>query len=349
MVLFTKRDRRDSSMKHRSRLPLLVSVLLVLALTACGSSDSWDNWRDGTHLAAGPNGWAVLTDDGRVATVSLDGEASWLEGWTDIVAVYADGDGFDGITSDGDFLTTSAAPESQQQRQEALGSATASGGVWGAGIEATAENASAILDLSDIRWAYCNYPQACLAILGDGTVQIRDSSVFQEAQAQAESWTNLSQILPIGNGVVGLTEDGHVVATSSCPQQVLDVVESWEDVTTITVGSELFALRSDGTVYTSAEADLSGKVGSWNEGDVADWTDIVQIAAGRCHTLGLRSDGTVVATGANDHGQLDVSEWENVAAIATSDTYTVGITQDGKFLLAGADVDMDTIDLQDIQ
>jgi hypothetical protein len=331
-------------MKHKfgSQVPLI--IFFMLALTACAQtssdSDPWADWRDGTHLTAGASGWAVRMDDGRVATVSLDGQVSWPEGWTDMAAVYADGDGFDGVTDDGDFLTTSSAPESQQQRQESLESAMASGGVWGAGIDAMMDNAAAIRNLSGIQWAYCNYPQTCLAIQEDGMVQVLAYSIFPEDKAQAEGWTNLSQLLPMGNGVVGLTKDHRVLATSSCPQQVLDAVGSWEDVTAITRGSELFGLRADGTVYTSAVADLSGKVGSWNEGDVADWTDIVQVAAGRCHTLGLRADGTVVATGSNAYGQLDVSEWENVAALATSDTYTVGITREGQFLLAGTGADL---------
>ena len=42
------------------------------------------------------------------------------------------------------------------------------------------------------------------------------------------------------------------------------------------------------------------------------WTDIVAVAAGSQHTVGLRSDGTVVATGWNYHGQCDVSNWKNI-------------------------------------
>ena len=43
--------------------------------------------------------------------------------------------------------------------------------------------------------------------------------------------------------------------------------------------------------------------------NVEDWTEIVAIAAGPTHTLGLKSDGTVVAVGNNDHGQCDVKNW----------------------------------------
>lgn len=33
------------------------------------------------------------------------------------------------------------------------------------------------------------------------------------------------------------------------------------------------------------------------------------ITAGSHHTIGLKSDGTVVAVGDNEYGQCDVSDW----------------------------------------
>ncbi len=36
------------------------------------------------------------------------------------------------------------------------------------------------------------------------------------------------------------------------------------------------------------------------------------IAAGRRHTVGLKSDGTVVAVGENEYGQCDVNGWHGI-------------------------------------
>jgi alpha-tubulin suppressor-like RCC1 family protein len=50
----------------------------------------------------------------------------------------------------------------------------------------------------------------------------------------------------------------------------------------------------------------------WNKYDqcnVGDWSDIVAIAAGCAHTLGIKSDGTVVSVGDNEYGQCDVCSW----------------------------------------
>ena len=49
--------------------------------------------------------------------------------------------------------------------------------------------------------------------------------------------------------------------------------------------------------------------------DVGSWTNIVQVAAGAYHTVGLKSDGTVVAVGSNDFGQLNVATWSNIVQV----------------------------------
>ena len=38
--------------------------------------------------------------------------------------------------------------------------------------------------------------------------------------------------------------------------------------------------------------------------------DIVHVAAGQEHTVGLKADGTVVAVGNNEDGQCDVGDWD---------------------------------------
>ncbi|MDQ0194807.1 hypothetical protein J2T20_003178 [Paenibacillus wynnii] len=62
------------------------------------------------------------------------------------------------------------------------------------------------------------------------------------------------------------------------------------------------------------------------------------IAAGRRHTVGLKSDGTVTAVGDNKYGQCDVSGWRDIVAVAagnvhmatnTGNAHTIGLKSDG--------------------
>ena len=75
--------------------------------------------------------------------------------------------------------------------------------------------------------------------------------------------------------------------------------------------------------------------GIGDECDVWLWTDLCWICAGAEHTVGLKKDGTVVATGNNSHGQCNVNHWHNIVFIAAGGHRTVGLTSDGRILMAG--------------
>ena len=59
------------------------------------------------------------------------------------------------------------------------------------------------------------------------------------------------------------------------------------------------------------------------------------VAAGRIHTVGLKSDGTVVACGQNASGQCDVSSWTDIVAVAANRFHTVGLKSDGMVVACG--------------
>jgi hypothetical protein len=78
-------------------------------------------------------------------------------------------------------------------------------------------------------------------------------------------------------------------------------------------------------------------VGDKTEGqcDVARWTDIIRVAAGGHHTVGLKSDGTVVAVGLNFDGQCDVASWTHITQVAAGLYHTVGLRSDGTVVAVG--------------
>ncbi len=69
------------------------------------------------------------------------------------------------------------------------------------------------------------------------------------------------------------------------------------------------------------------------------WTDLDQVAAGHRHTVGLKSDGTVVAVGANNELQCDVNEWFEIDQVAAGGYHTVGLRSDGTVVAAGTTYD----------
>ncbi len=74
-----------------------------------------------------------------------------------------------------------------------------------------------------------------------------------------------------------------------------------------------------------------------NEGefDVSGWRDIVAVSVDYDHTVGLKSNGTVVATGYNKYGQCNVSGWRNIVAVSAGSFHTVGLKSDGTVVATG--------------
>ena len=69
--------------------------------------------------------------------------------------------------------------------------------------------------------------------------------------------------------------------------------------------------------------------------DVSGWTDVTAVACGAYHTVALRSDGTVAAAGRNTEHQCDVSGWTGVTQIAACDYATFARLSDGTVVACG--------------
>jgi hypothetical protein len=69
--------------------------------------------------------------------------------------------------------------------------------------------------------------------------------------------------------------------------------------------------------------------------NVDGWTDIQHVAAGFSHTVGLKEDGTVVATGNNDDGQCNVDGWTDIGLVVAGDWHTVGLKNDNTVVATG--------------
>lgn len=69
--------------------------------------------------------------------------------------------------------------------------------------------------------------------------------------------------------------------------------------------------------------------------NVSAWHDIIAICAGGHHTIALKENGTVLAVGYNGYGQCDVSSWRGVCALAAGTCHTVGLLENGRCVAKG--------------
>ena len=106
-------------------------------------------------------------------------------------------------------------------------------------------------------------------------------------------------------------------------------------------------LKADGTVLASlqhtedADPDLLAYIGR-GQTDVDGWKQVIAIAAGAFHTVGLRADGTVglrvdgtvVMTGKDKSLKAKVETWVDLVAIAVGRNQIVGLKADGTGIVA---------------
>ena len=169
-------------------------------------------------------------------------------------------------------------------------------------------------------------------LLEDGSVRLYEQveadvpDFLPEEKEYVESWKDIVQICGGTDWICGLKKDGTVVFSNGAETEENDIQVICGN------GADCLGIRADGTaaVLQSALRDESGNR------LVDGWMDMTQLAMGNGHTVGLRSDGTVVAAGNNHCGQCDVEEWKDVVYIDAKGQCTIGITRDGRLLFAGS-------------
>lgn len=69
--------------------------------------------------------------------------------------------------------------------------------------------------------------------------------------------------------------------------------------------------------------------------NTGDWSNIIAVSAGGYHTVGLKADGTVAVVGDRKWGQSDVENWNDIVAIVAGTIHTVGLKSDGTVIAVG--------------
>ena len=106
----------------------------------------------------------------------------------------------------------------------------------------------------------------------------------------------------------------------------------------------LFQLFSDSlsaknhTVALKADGTVMATgYNAYGECDVSDWKDVVDVSAGYNYTISLKANGTVVATGYNEYGQCDVLDWVDIVSVSAGHNHTIGLKADGTLVATGSD------------
>ena len=187
------------------------------------------------------------------------------------------------------------------------------------------------------------YGNLIIGLQEDQTVEIAGKYDGDKEITNTNKWENIIDIAAGEQFVVGLKEDGTVIADGHGDDGQLNV-EDWKDVVAIDAGSRFTVALTKDKELLFAGYDNGQSLDFEMKKD--DWKDVVNIAAsggeknytGGGHTVGLKSDGTLVAVGDNRYGQCDFSDtekWSDIVKVATGDWYTVGLKSNGSVVITG--------------
>ena len=153
----------------------------------------------------------------------------------------------------------------------------------------------------------------------DGTVEAKSlkskSSMGDFGECCVFMWQDIVAVAAGDHHSVGLKTDGTVVAAGDNSRGQCNV-ESWQNIKHIAAGG---SYTIGVTVAATGVHDLSG------------WHDIIEVAAVGTDVFGLRSDGTVIATG--DKNDC-VRHWKEVVSVSGSGC---GLLADGSVKLVNYD------------
>ena len=137
-------------------------------------------------------------------------------------------------------------------------------------------------------------------------------------------WRDLVGIAATDTLSFGLHRDGRVSCTDP------DTAAHWWHLRAVDGNAALtVGLRRNGTIVASGSS----------KGNILTWTNIVSIAAGYNHVVGLKADGTLVHHGSCFRPDA-ISSWTGITAIAAGGSITTGLKKDGTLVSTSAKIEL---------
>ncbi len=251
-------------------------------------------------ISAGVRFSSGVTEEGKVEFAGTDpGYKEKLSTWSDIVSISAKGHFIIGLKNDGTVVTTGQIGNYR-------------------------------IDTSDWR-DIISVSAGELFIVGlkkDGTLTAQGHN--GDGQTDIDEWSNIVTVATGPRHTVGLDTSGTIHMTGFGSVEQLKFIEAhkdeWTDIVAISAGGRRYsytaALKKDKTVVVAYPNNL-------HRFDVSDWDDIVAIAAGDSHLVGLKSNGQVIMA-TLDSGKSEIIDgWENIKAISAGYEFTLALTENG--------------------
>lgn len=171
-------------------------------------------------------------------------------------------------------------------------------------------------------------------LLHDGLVYLSpDQNTLSLIKEKAElSEVKVKQFDASERNRVWLMKDGTVRADGENTFNQLDI-QSWKEIEYICAAPEcIYAIQKDKTVVWS---------GSVFNSEIQTWNEIIKLACGNYHLVGLKKNGSVCIAGnmLDSEMKKEVESWNDIIDISASGDCTLGLTRGGEVRFAGRKTD----------
>lgn len=167
----------------------------------------------------------------------------------------------------------------------------------------------------------------------NGTVLAAGDNMY--GQCDVDAWTDIVSVASTRALTIGLRMDGTVVATG-LTEQVLSDLESWTDIIAVSASANTYGGSLHTTVLGLKTDGTVAAAGDnyFNQCDVSGWNNIVEIEATPYHSLGLKADGTVVCVGRQQSSRGNIDTWTDIVSLEAEEDFTVGLRKNGTVVAA---------------
>ena len=153
----------------------------------------------------------------------------------------------------------------------------------------------------------------------------------QYGECNVETWKNIKAITSGVFVTIGVKKDGTLVAVGICNKNNVDSWKAWKQIKKVVYCHEIIiGLMENGNVISTNNGEFCN--------DFNQWHDIIDIKSNDRLVVGLKADGTVVASSINREKEktkqecFDIMQWHDVKKIFCFSGMTLGIQSDGKVL-----------------
>lgn len=286
---------------------------------------NWEKVVNYNTIAAGQDHTVAIENVGTVVAVGVnDNGRCDVSGWSDIISIAAGGSHTVGLKADHTVVATGLKDLCQvSDWTDIVAISAGSSSTFGLKIDGTVvynEVYEGALDKFDVD-SWSDVVEVSAAVAKTGTIAYRSADGHVRVYANDDrygqhrtgSWSNIEAVAAGGYGTIGVDHHGNVFVSG-------------------------FEGSNNQSVYTVF----------YNSLKTEDWNDLIGVAAGQEHIVGLKPDGTLSALHYGQmayevggfpnntyKGEADVFGWTDIVAVAAADRQTIALKSDGTVLAAG--------------